>query len=52
MVITAIKEINVNNEAEIAFSGLIFHDDQEFRGKLRKSIEIWRIYVRIKELCL
>ena len=49
-VIITIKEIDVNNEVQIDFSGVIHHDDQDSRSKLKKSIESWRLYVRTKEL--
>ena len=34
--ITVIKEIDVNNEVEIAFLGLIHHDDQDFEEEIKK----------------
>ena len=37
-VITTIKEIDVNNEVQIAFSGVIHRDDQDFK-KEKKSTE-------------
>ena len=51
-VITTIKEIDVNNEIQIALSSVIHRDDQDFEEKLKKSTERWRIYVRVKGLSL
>ena len=35
-VITTIKEIDVNNEVQIAFSGFIHGDDQDFEEEIRE----------------
>ena len=34
--ITTIKEINVNNEVQIAFSGVIHRDDQDFEEEIKE----------------
>ena len=36
-VITTIKEIHVNNEVEIAFSGVIHHGDQDYEEKIKET---------------
>ena len=38
-VITTIKETDVNNEVQIAFSSVIHRDDQDFKEKLKESTE-------------
>ena len=35
-VITTIKEIDVNNEVQIAFSGVIHRDDQDFEEEIKE----------------
>ena len=35
-VITTIKEIDVNNEVQIAFSGVIHRDDEDFEEKIKE----------------
>ena len=44
-VFTTIKEIDVNNEVQIAFTGVIHRDDQEFKEEI---IEINR---KLENLC-
>ena len=39
-VITTIKEIDVNNEIQIAFSGIIHRDDQNFEEEIKRKLEI------------
>ena len=48
-VITTIKEIDVNNEVQIAFSDFIHRDDQDFEEEIKEINRNWRIYVRVKE---
>lgn len=36
-VINTIKEIHVNNEVEIAFSGVIHHGDQDYEEKIKET---------------
>ena len=49
-VIITIKEIDVNNEVQIAFSGVIHRDDQDFEEEIKEITKNWRIYVSVKEL--
>ena len=44
-VITTIKEIDVNNEIQIAFSSVIHHDDQDFEKEIKE------INRKLKNLC-
>ena len=44
-VITTIKEIDVNNEVQIAFSGVIHRDDQDFEEEIKE------INRKLKNLC-
>ena len=50
-IITTIKEIDVNNEIQVAFSSVIHCGDQDFEEEIKQSTERWRIYVRVKRLC-
>ena len=38
-VITTIREIDVNNEIQIAFSSVIHHDDQDFKEEINRKFE-------------